>query len=168
MASEASTYDDGTTSVGSVSPRMSVAQEMQMEEEMRRLKAKQRDMETEMQQMRRDLQDMRNRVHQCPTMVEQQAGLMLKANSTDVKREIAQTREELSARTDELFTKDEYETRLRSKASVDMVVSLCDKMLREIASATGCEEELGVFFRDQRLNIVDSKSKALKVVNTST
>ena len=162
MASEASTYDDGTTSVGSVSPRMSVAQEMQMEEEMRRLKAKQRDMETEMQQMRRDLQEMRNRVHQCPTMVEQQAGLMLKANSTDVKREIAQTREELSARTDELFTKDEYETRLRSKASVDMVVSLCDKMLREIASATGCEEELGVFFRDQRLNIVDSKSKTLE------
>ena len=88
-----------------------------------------------MHQMRRDMHKMSQRIRNCPTTVEQQAGLMLKANATDVNREFGIVRDELRARTGELFTKEEFEVRLRSKASVEMVLNLVDKVLREVARA---------------------------------
>jgi hypothetical protein len=153
---------NGASSPTNRTPLMGLAQQLQMEDEIRNLRAQQKIMEAQMHQMRRDMHKMSQRIRNCPTTVEQQAGLMLKANATDVNREFGIVRDELRARTGELFTKEEFEVRLRSKASVEMVLNLVDKVLREVASATGTEQELGTFFRDQRLQVLEAKEKSLE------
>ena len=162
MESDAFDDESSSGSSSSLTPGVNLAQRMHMENELRELRSQQKSMGAEMRQMRRDMHQMRQRVHDSPSMVQQQAGLMLKANATDVKREIGRTRDELRERTDNIFTKEEYEVRLRSKASVEMVLTLVDKVLREVASATGTEEELGSYFRDQRLQISESKARSLE------
>ena len=109
MESDAFDDESSSGSSSSLTPGVNLAQRMHMENELRELRSQQKSMEAEMRQMRRDMHQMRQRVHDSPSMVQQQAGLMLKANATDVKREIGRTRDELRERTDNIFTKEEYD-----------------------------------------------------------